>query len=95
MFVKHKKSILSNLEKIADLTNYIKLLSELSKIVYDKVKYGKTVFNNKIGGNLMEKKENKAPVIEVTFSPNNTVSKDNVEEVEFVLIDDDEQKEED
>ena len=42
----------------------------------------------------MEKKENKAPVIEVTFSPNNTVSKDNVEEVEFVLIDDDEQKEE-
>lgn len=42
----------------------------------------------------MEKKENKAPVIEVTFSPNNTVSKDNVEEVEFVLIDD-EQKEED
>lgn len=94
MFVKHKKSILSNLEKIADLTNYYKLLHELLKIVYDKTKYGKNVFNNKIGGNLMDKKEVKAPVIELTFSPNAAVSKDNVEEVEFVVIDGDEQKEE-
>jgi hypothetical protein len=86
---------LSNLEKIEDLTNCYKLLHELFKIVYDKVKYGKTVFNNKIGGNLMDNKGNKAPVIEVTFSPNNSVSKARVEEVEFVVIDGDEKKEED
>lgn len=42
----------------------------------------------------MDKKEVKAPVIELTFSPNAAVSKDNVEEVEFVVIDGDEQKEE-
>lgn len=42
----------------------------------------------------MDNKENKAPVIEVTFSPKNSVSNDKVEEVEFVAIDGDDPKKE-
>lgn len=42
----------------------------------------------------MEKKDNKAPVIELTFSPDAVVRKDNVEEVEFVLVDEEKKEEE-